>query len=73
MPPEYKSLYYIVKKADVPVYDNANAFVGNTTGYLARPNDRSMGSVEIKTPTGNAWIEGYGIQVVGLGIKWLSF
>lgn len=73
MPPEYKSLYYIVKKADVPVYVNANVFVGHTTGYLARPNGCSMGSVEIRTPSGNAWIEGYGIHIVGLGIKWLSF
>ena len=72
MPPEYKSLYYIVNEADIPVYNTNNLLVGHTTGFLARPNARSLGSVEVMTPTGSAWIEGYGIRIVGMGIKWFT-
>ena len=73
MPAEYKSLYYLVREAGIPVYDTSNELVGHTTGFLARPNGRSLGSVEITTPTGTVWIEGHGIRIVGIGIKRLAF
>jgi hypothetical protein len=69
MPAEFKSLFYIVNEADIPVYNTRNTLIGHTTGILIRPNRRSLGCVELMTPTGYAWIEGYGIRIVGMGIK----
>lgn len=60
MPAQYKSA--IVKEDNIRV----------GTGYLARPNGHSLGSIEVRTSTGTVWIEGYGVRIVGLEIKWLT-
>lgn len=68
-----KSLYYLDCKAGTSVYNYKNDLIGVTTGYVSRPNGtkKSIGAIEIESISGFFWIEGYGVYVFGMGIKWL--
>ncbi len=68
-----KSLYYLDCKAGTSVYNSKNDLIGVTTGYATRPNGtkESIGAIEIESISGIFWIEGYGVFVFGMGIKWL--
>lgn len=66
-----KSLYYLAKNGGICVYDMNNNLIGKTTNYKAIAHDgKSIGSIEIEFSNGELdWISGYGVFVVGIGIK----
>lgn len=66
-----KSLYYLSKNSGICVYDMNNNLIGKTTNYKAIAHDgKSIGSIEIEFSNGELdWISGYGVFVVGMGIK----
>ena len=69
------SLYYLVKEAGIDVTNQHNVVIGVTTGYVARPNGtaNSIGSIEVKMGNTRYWIEGMGVYIEGIGIKWTSY
>ena len=70
-----KSLYYLVQQSGIPVYSPQNTLLGLSTGCLTRPNGtpESIGSIEIDVNGEKWWMTGYGVYVVGMGIKMTKF
>lgn len=67
------SLHGLVKKSGIPVYNPFNALIGTTTGFTAQAhNGKCIGEIEIDVNGANYWIRGYGVHIVGFGIKWLK-
>lgn len=66
-----KTLYDLSSKHGIKVYDQNNTYLGKTTPFTAIAHDgKSIGSIEIETsPDEFKWISGYGVHVIGLGIK----
>jgi hypothetical protein len=66
-----KSLYYLSTCHGIKVYDQNNHYLGKTTTFTAiAHNGKDIGSIEIEKPNGEVeWISGYGIFIVGMGIK----
>ena len=68
-----KSLHSLVKENGIPVYNPFNAFIGVTTGYTAQArNGKDIGEIEIARNGEKFWIRGYGVYIVGFGIKWIE-
>ena len=66
-----KSLYYLPTKKGTCVYDMNNNLIGKTTYYRAiAHNGKCIGSIQIENTNGKLeWISGYGVFIVGMGIK----
>ena len=66
-----KSLYYLSTCHGIKVYDPNNNYLGQTTTFTAiAHNGKDIGSIEIEKPNGEVeWISGYGVFIVGMGIK----
>ena len=66
-----KSLYYLSTHQNIKMYDQNNNYFGKTTTFTAiARNGKDIGSIEIEKPNGEIeWISGYGIFIVGMGIK----
>ena len=66
-----KSLYYLSKHKGINVYDMNNKYIGKTTTFKAiAHNGKDIGSIEIEKPNQELeWISGYGVFIVGMGIK----
>ena len=66
-----KSLYALTNRHDIKVYDMNNNYIGKTTQFRSiAHNGKCIGSIEIEKANGVLeWISGYGVFVVGMGIK----
>ena len=66
-----KSLYYLSTCHGINVYDVSNNYIGKTTTFKAiAHNGKDIGSIEIEKTNGEVeWISGYGVFIVGIGIK----
>ena len=66
-----KSLYYLSTCHGIKVYDQNNHYLGKTTDFKAIAHDgKSIGSIEIKKQNEEVeWVSGYGVFIVGMGIK----
>ena len=69
-----ESLYHLYKKADDKVYNKNNEYIGKTTSYKAiAHNGKCIGSIQIINNNNEIeWISGYGVYIVGMGIKVLD-
>ncbi len=67
------SLHNFGYEKGIHVYTRNNEFLGVTTGYTAQAhNGKCIGEIEIVRNGESYWIRGYGVHIVGLGIKWLK-
>ena len=69
-----KSLYYLYEKSGDKVYNKNNEYIGKTTSYKAiAHNGKCIGSIQIINNNNEIeWISGYGVYIVGMGIKVLD-
>ena len=68
-----KSLHSLTNEKGISVYNPFDAFIGITTGYTAQArNGKCIGEIEIDRHGEKFWIRGYGVHIVGFGIKWLK-
>jgi len=64
------SLHDFGSKKGIQVYNVKNELMGVTTGYTAQAhNGKCIGEIEIVKDNETRWIRGYGVHVVGMGIK----
>jgi len=67
------SLHDFGSKKGIQVYDANNAFIGQTTGLSAQAhNGKDIGEIQIEKDEQRRWIKGYGVYIVGMGIKWIK-
>ena len=67
-----KGLYELSTSQGIKVYNKNNEFIGTTTTFTAIAHNGGFdgGSIEIETaPDKFEWITGFGIYIVGMGIK----
>ena len=66
-----KSLYNLSNKKDINVYSKENNLIGKTTYFKAiAHNGKCIGRIQVQKNNGeNEWISGYGVFIVGMGIK----
>ena len=66
-----KSLYDLSNCHGIKVYDLNNNYLGKTTPFTSiAHNGKSIGNIEIEKANGDfEWISGYGVFIVGMGIK----
>ena len=66
-----KSLYDLSNTHGIKIYDMNNNYIGKTTPFTSiAHNGKCIGSIEIEKPNGEfEWISGYGVFIVGMGIK----
>lgn len=68
----WKSLYYWGHLSCTKVYGEDNTLIGTTAGCAARPNGQasSIGSIEVQNTSGEKfWLQGFGVNIFGIGIK----